>query len=349
MFKTKWPHNQLTLSVLFWTFYFMYEWLSVPAMTSEYVRYFINACVIVPATWLGAYLTVHVFFKAFYLKDKRELFWAFTIATMVIVILGRRYFNYYYTYPLYYPEGNRMPFFALPKLIIEFVNMYLIVALYSLFFFFRTYYEQQKLTQALQKDKIQSELELLKLQVHPHFIFNTLNNIYSFSIQQDPRTPDLIHRLSSFLDHNLYEVKSQVVSLDKEVEYIQNYIELEKIRFGDRLDISLNILSKIDQFYISPMLLLPLVENAFKHGAGKVNDHSWIRIDFSIRNETLTVKIENSCPLQAVDIQPGRYGIGIENVKRRLEILYPGKHEFNVLSEINTFMVILKIQNGASA
>jgi len=341
----KWFNNQYVFATVFWTLYFLYEWLGWASMDGDFYQHFISASVMVPITFLAAMLTIHVYFNKFYLHNKRPWFWLAAIATMLVLLLLRRSFYYYYTYPLYYPEGIQQGFFYLPKLLIDCVNMYLIVGLYSLIYFFRAYYEQQKLTETLQKEKIRSELELLKLQVHPHFIFNTLNNIYSFSLQQKPKTSDLIHRLSSFLDYNLYKAKDNVVPLTKEIAYIEDYIELEKIRFGNKLDISLNVLSKIDEFYISPMLLLPLVENAFKHGAGKLNKDAWIRIDFSRKKEMLTVKIENNCPEEAKN-GANRSGIGIDNVKRRLEILYEGSHNITFFTESGTFLVILKIKNG---
>jgi sensor histidine kinase YesM len=326
--------------------YFLYEWLGNAAVANEYRRYLINAWVIVPVTFLAAVITIHFLFKSFYLKEKKVLFWVLASGTMIMVTLARRTFNYYYTYPLYYPEAlDTTPFLFLPKLVIEAVNIYLIVALYSMFYFFRAYFEQQKLTQALQQDKIQSELALLKLQVHPHFIFNTLNNIYSFSLQNSKKTPDLIYRLSSFLDYNLYDSKSEYVPLTKEMEYISNYIELEKVRFGDRLDVSLNIFDDISKSYISPMLTLPLVENAFKHGAGKTNTVSWIRIDVSAGREWILINIENSCHSRGDNGAGKGSGIGLENVRRRLEILYPGAFTLQVFQESQSYLVKLKLKN----
>lgn len=342
----KWLSNQYVFNAVFWVLYFFYDWLTQAYMSGEYRRHFVSACLFVPTTFIAATLTVHVYFSKYYLKDKKQLFWIASIVTMLILLFIRRLFYYYYTYPQFYPEGNLQPFIYMPKLIVDMVNMYLIVGLYSFIYFFRSYYEQQKLTDTLQKEKIRSELELLKMQVHPHFIFNTLNNIYSFSLQQKPKTPDLIHRLSSFLDYNLYKAKDNMVPLSKEVEYIQNYIELETIRFGNKLDVSLNILSDIDKFYMSPMLLLPLVENAFKHGASKLNQDAWIRMDLSIKQDILTVKIENNCPDDVSKNGVCNNGIGLENVRRRLEILYEGMHDLNILSESGTFLVILKINNG---
>ncbi len=183
------------------------------------------------------------------------------------------------------------------------------------------------------------------MQVHPHFIFNTLNNIYSFSIQQNPATPSLIHGLSTFLDYNLYSARQNTVALETELEYIKNYMELEKIRIANRLDISMNMLTPIHGFYISPMLLLPFVENAFKHGVSQETRESWIRIDVAVRQHKLKLKIENSCPLVEGPNARERSGIGLQNVKRRLEILYGRAHRIDISRGKGTFLAILELPN----
>lgn len=337
--------NDISFNLIFWLAYFIYEWLANATIDNEYRRYFINAAVIVPITWLSAVYTVHILFKKFYLTNKKT-FWIGLVAGIVVFTLARRGFNYFYTYPLYYPEGLlTMPFLFPPKLIIEGVNNYLIVGFYAMFYISRAWYEEQRLAHALKQEKAEAELQMLKSQIHPHFIFNTLNNIYSYAVQKNSRTPDLIHRLSSFLSYNLYDSKLSTIPLSKELEYIDSYIELERIRYGDRLDVSVNIFNPIEGFYISPLLLLPLIENSFKHGfTSSAVDKCWIRVDISRQKDWLTIKIENSAG--AIEkIQHNKNGIGLENVKRRLEIIYPESHEFRCLEEKNAFLTVLKIKN----
>ncbi|MFC3196594.1 sensor histidine kinase [Parapedobacter deserti] len=337
--------SQYSLAVLFWSLYFLYEWIAPASMSDEYARYLLWAVVMVPITMVAGLLIVHVYFKRFYLNDRKKLFWLCVIVTMFVALMLRRSFYYYYTYPVYYPELLVQPFFYLPKIVIDLVNVSLIIALYSLINFIRVYFEQQRLTETLQKENIRSELELLKMQVHPHFIFNTLNNIYSFALQKHPATPNLIHGLSTFLDYNLYTSRQQRVALETELEYIKNYMELEKIRTANRLDISINILTPINGFHVSPMLILPFIENAFKHGVSQETRESWIRVDVSIQQHVLKLKIENSCPVVEDLNVKERSGIGLQNVKRRLEILYNGSHKIDFLKSEGAFLVILELPN----
>lgn len=337
--------SQYSLAVLFWSLYFLYEWIAPASMSDEYSRYLLWAVVMVPTTMVTGLLIVHIYFKRFYLNGRKKLFWLCLVVTMIAALMLRRSFYYYYTYPVYYPELLVQPFFYLPKIVIDLVNVSLIIALYSLINFIRAYFEQQKLNETLQKENIRSELELLKMQVHPHFIFNTLNNIYSFALQKNPATPSLIHGLSTFLDYNLYTSRQHKVALETELEYIKNYMELEKVRTANRLDISMNILTPINGFYISPMLILPFIENAFKHGVSQETKESWIRVDVSVLQSRLKLKIENSCPVIENLNGKERSGIGLQNVKRRLEILYNGSHKVDFSKGKGVFLVVIELPN----
>lgn len=339
-------NSQYSLPIIFWLLYFLYEWLTPASMTYEYSRYFLSAVVMVPTTMITGLLIVHLYFHRLYLAGKKHLFIIGVVVTVLAALLLRRWFYCYHTYPQYYPELLDQPFFYVPKLVIDLVNMGLIITLYSSIYFFRAYFEQQKKNEALQKENIRSELELLKMQVHPHFIFNTLNNIYSFAIQRNPATPDLIHGLSTFLDYNLYAAKQNSVALEAELEYIKNYMELEKIRVANKLDTSINILTPIAGFRISPMLILPFIENAFKHGVSQETMGSWIGIDVAIQQNRLTLAVENSCPMAEDGLEAnGRSGIGLQNVKRRLEILYGSTYRINFSKSRGAFLVKLELPN----
>jgi len=337
--------EDIIFNIVFWFVYFSYEWLAMATVYSEYQKYLVNAAVIVPITAAASLFTVHILFRKFHLQGRRRAFWIGLIFSMVIFVLIRRSFKYFYTYPKYYPEAlETMSFWFLPKLIIVGVNIYLIVGVYTMFYFVKAWYEQQRLAHALQQEKTGAELKLLKSQIQPHFILNTLNNIYSYAVRRNDKAADLIYQLSSFLSYGLYENKESFVPLLREIEVIRSYTELEQVRYGNRLDFSMNLFDNLDQSRITPLLLLPLVENCFKHGSKSSVDHCWIRIDISKTGEWLVVKIENSVSQDTPLEEDTNGGIGLNNVKRRLEIVYPGKHELKIKPEEDTFLVILKIK-----
>jgi sensor histidine kinase YesM len=204
--------------------------------------------------------------------------------------------------------------------------------------FFKLWMLKQRAWLQAEQDKISAELKLLKAQVHPHFLFNTLNNIYSFSLENSPKTPELILKLSSLLSYMLYECKAEEVRLEKELEIMRNYIDLEKERYGKRIDISWNVEGDIHDKFIAPLMLLPFLENAFKHGAAEQLEKSWLSVDIAAKHGILKCKIVNS-KNECVAVHG--HGIGIENVKKRLEFLYPGKHELRLNDEGDFFVVAL--------
>lgn len=203
--------------------------------------------------------------------------------------------------------------------------------------------KQQEWMQA-EKEKVTAELQLLKAQVHPHFLFNTLNNIYSFSLESSPKTPGLILKLSSLLSYMLYECKSDEVLLEKEIEVMRDYIALEKERYGNQIDISVNIEGDTKGKFITPLLLLPFLENAFKHGTSEQLEKPWLSMDITVKQDTLRCKIANS---KNEFVPLSQNGIGIQNVKKRLQFLYPEKHQLKIYDEGEFFVVSLLLQlNG---
>lgn len=334
--------KMLRTNLIFWTCYFLYEWLANAAYDNQYKLHLIAAALYTPVIFAATLFTVFVLVKKYFLPWKKRKFWVGLILSMLVFGIIKRAISYYI---IYLPEWTvSQSFWFPPKIIFEIVSIYLIVALYAMFHFSNAWYEEQQLTQRLQKDKAEAQLELLKSQVQPHFIFNTLNNIYSLSTQNSSKTPDLIYRLSSLLSYMLYDSKQCTIPLAREIEYISNYIELEKIRYGDRLDISMNILTDMQTINIAPFLLLPLVENSFKHGANKALGKCWIRIDVLVNDNWLIIKVENSKPPNG-QVATARNGIGTENVKKRLEYIYPKKYEFKCIDEEQTFLVTLKIKD----
>ncbi|MEO6403940.1 MAG: histidine kinase, partial [Ferruginibacter sp.] len=204
--------------------------------------------------------------------------------------------------------------------------------------------KQKEFLQA-QQEKITAELQLLKAQVHPHFLFNTLNNIYSFSLEGSPKTPELILKLSSLLSYMLYDCKADEVRLEKEVEIMKNYIDLERERYGNTIEISWNVEGDIRDNFISPLLMLPFLENAFKHGASEQIEKPWMGVDISVASDLLKFKITNS---KNEYVPHSSNGIGINNVKKRLEFLYPGKYELKINDEGDFFTVSLMIKLSGS-
>jgi two-component system, LytTR family, sensor kinase len=194
-----------------------------------------------------------------------------------------------------------------------------------------------------ERENLKTELSLLRSQVNPHFMFNVLNNMVALARKQsDLLEPSLI-KLSSLMRYMLYDTAEQSASLEKETEYLQSYIDLQKQRFGKKIAINFTV-NTIDKAYeIEPMLLIPFVENAFKHGTGMITD-AQIDIDLRAENSVLYFTVKNKYDAASQEIKDEAKGIGLANVKRRLELLYANKHELKINNEDNIFSVSLKIK-----
>ena len=204
-------------------------------------------------------------------------------------------------------------------------------------------FRQQELLLKTQREKLAAELEALKAQVHPHFLFNTLNNLYALTRRQAPEAPNVVLRLSNLLSYVLYECNAPEVPLNQEIQFLKNYVALEQLRYGDRLDVSLNFTGDIHGRNIAPLLLIPFLENAFKHGTSEQLDQSWISLNLAVEGHTLTFQLLNSRDPDG-DETHLLGGIGLQNARKRLDLLYPDRHDLRVQADADTFMVTLKLE-----
>lgn len=198
---------------------------------------------------------------------------------------------------------------------------------------------QEKLT-LIQKNN-NAELQLLKAQIHPHFLFNTLNNIYSFALSKSPKAGNLVLKLSDTLRYMITDCEATLVPLEKELKMIEDYIGLEKVRYGDRLNLLVQINGNPENKLIAPLLLIPFLENCFKHGASIMRGQQWINLKIDIKNNLLDFQLSNSKPAQT--ISGNKKGIGLANVQKRLQLLYPGKYFLKTESTNDTFNVHLQV------
>jgi len=196
----------------------------------------------------------------------------------------------------------------------------------------------------LEKEKMATELKYLKAQLNPHFLVNTLNNLYSYVVTGSPKAPDMILHLSSMLEYVLYKSQNKTVLLVEEIEAIHNFIGLEKNRYGDRLHVDFNTAGNLNT-KISPLLLLSLVENVFKHGASGDIETPKIKIDIKVETDTIQCVFWNTKSQYQGELNDAyKEGIGLSNIKRQLDLIYKDKHELMIADETNTFTVNLLLK-----
>ena len=211
----------------------------------------------------------------------------------------------------------------------------------------RLLFRNQQELSTLENEKLKLELNQLKSQLQPHFFFNTINNMYSLSVQNSPKTPLMINDLSGIMRYMLYDTRNEKVLLQQEVEFIKSYISLENLRHDEADIIDFAAQGDIGSIEIEPLLFLPLIENTFKHALHKDIPDKWVKLILAVYDDELVFQTSN--PGRATDnsYDKSRSGIGLMNVRKRLDLLYPGRHELVIHNEADIFTVNLTIHLNA--
>ncbi len=283
----------------------------------------------------------------------RKRYFAFGVLLTLLLILaaaGYQAANYYYFEPTY-PQSYATRFEAFGyQSMFERITDVSLTASKGVFFFsptvllllFQFYRDQQRLSE-INEQKKTAELTALKNQLNPHFLFNTLNNVYALAVKKSDKTPEVISKLSDILDYVLYRCNEDYVPLEKEVELIENYLTLEKIRYGKRVVVT------FDPDYeqgtrIAPLLLLTFVENAFKHGVSQEINRATIDISLRTQGQRIIFCIKNTVPTEVPQDEDTKPAIGLKNVRKQLELLYPNAHRLQLDEAKGTFAVTLDLK-----
>ncbi|MFN4313623.1 MAG: sensor histidine kinase [Chitinophagaceae bacterium] len=353
------PKYRLRRHLYFWLFWWLFQGFLYSFVAAEQVGdYFIR----LPLSFVESfiYLAAHIFL-AYYLIYfviprflLRQRYWSaglLCLAGFLISAAISSFLNIFVIKPIRiwsFPEIYAIPRYS------DGLSFYLslmaglrgsitIGGLAAAIKLMKTLFLKEQRNSELQKQHIASQLRLLQAQVHPHFLFNTLNNIYAETQANAPKAAAMVSGLSALLRFILYESDKPVIELHREIRMIEDYVNLERIRYGNEPDIQFNRPAETGNTVIAPLLLLPFVENAFKHGASQMLDQPWISIQIELDNNRLYMKVMNGKPPR-----PSRRsetsGIGIENVQKRLQFLYPGKHQLQIVAEEDVFIVNLKIE-----
>jgi len=297
-----------------------------------------------PVDIFASYFTAYFLLPVFLLRGKYIRFILFFLISAFAFILLQRVCIFYINLPIFHPEYTDKPPFFDFDYIFTFFNIYAVVGIVTSIRLFKFWLRNQRSTQNLKEEKLEAELKFLKSQIHPHFLFNTLNNLYALTLDKSDQAPEVVMKLSSLLDYMLYEANDPKVSLEKEVKLIEDFLALESIRYGNSLEIDFNLRGSTSGYYIAPMLLLPFVENSFKHGLSKQSSKPWIKIDMLMERGLLHFKVNNSQGRIKKDSKESyTEGIGLANVRRRLELIYQKNYSLKILDKEDYFEIDLFI------
>ncbi|MCX6149084.1 MAG: histidine kinase [Ignavibacteriales bacterium] len=341
--------NRILLHILFWIGYVALFTFQYGYSTKDYLVTLYGYCIYLPVLILAVYSNLYFIIPKYLLEKRYLLFYIFLFISAAIFTLLQRAAAYFIIAPLLYPPQVmasyiKFGFFYPYYLTTQLIAIYSVVIVAAFIKLFKNWLDKERTAQQLSKEKVETELMFLKSQIHPHFLFNVLNAIYALTLKKSDLAPEMVLKLSSLLDYMIYECNTECVPLCKEIKIINDYIELEKIRYGYKVKVQFKITGTTNGIYIAPLILFPLIENCFKHGINNEINNSWIDINMNASEDKLIFMVENSssCTLKN-ETGDGETGIGLNNVKRRLDLLYYNKHQFRIEKKENSFAINLEI------
>ena len=331
------------IHVCFWLFILGFYVIFFGRKNNNYIQTFFFVGLLLPVT-IGATYFLNYFLIPRYLMKERygafilyfiyvligSLFMAMMIAMLTFIVMaGSRAQSMS-------PASFDLIFLLTSLLVVVFLAVAIKMVLH--------WRQSREDYQKLMRDKVETELKFLKLQLNPHFLFNTLNNLYYLTTEKSDKAPGAIMALSQLLDFVIHQTKSEFIALEEEIKLVKNYIELESLRYEDRLELDVLVEGIIDSKRIGPMMLLTLVENAFKHGVMKSVGQNWIHIKVIGGDDKINISISNSFANQP----NGKLGIGLQNLQSQLILLYPDRHTFMIDKSDSVFTVTLELRNSCA-
>ena len=331
-FLTKLINSKWIQHPVFWVLsvYAIGNYFSISSIF-KFIDFFYALLFHIPLVFL-VYVNLRVLIPKLLERGKYAIY-ALSIPLLLVTTFVLHEFTFEILLPIL-PTEFYMVSFTDPGVLFTIFTIYLVTS--SLLKLSKSWY----LLQQVEKEKLNIELNSLKAQVNPHFLFNSLNSIYSQALAKSDQTAETVLELSNLLRYMLYEVGDDLVLVSKEVEMLENYIELQKLRVEDAAHVSFVVNGNLSETKIAPLLVFPLVENAFKHGLKGSSEDAFVKIELNVE-EQITFDVRNNMG-QVDDMEQGKYGgIGLENVKRRLALIYPNRHQLEINTLENEFQVKL--------
>jgi len=336
--------------ITFWFAILVFSTLQSTLFNDYSLHYnFINYLGLIPSQVIAGYvLTYYQIPKYIFKKKYLKFVLSFLVMLFVLAILARLITVYFAEPIIAFTLDQESvweiltdPVYALtvyaPAL---YINPFLFASLNIIVDKIR---ERNKL-ETLEKEKVKAELNFLKAQIHPHFLLNTLNNLYALTLKKADKAPETVIKLSDMLVYTLYKCDEKYVPLKNEIELLQNYISLEQLRYGDNLNIELNENVENKNAKIAPLILLSVVENAFKHGVSGETENAKIKIDIEQKDDSFVFEVFNTkSEIAQKDETEFTKGIGIKNVKKQLDLVYPKSYEFDAVENERDYKVTLKL------
>jgi len=334
----KFLHLRVARHILFWVSYVLFFGFIYGKYDDNYTWYFLESVCMLPFIMTVTYLVIYTYLPSLLKRRKVVLNIFLLSATLFLATLGERIaLRLLNSLPVNFNSLFDVPFFYL------FLETSFMVGCAIAIKLVKEWFGQQQEKHQIEKQNLENELNLLKSQLNPHFLFNAMNNLYTLSLKKSPKTSEGIAIISDLLRLVLYEFNEPETDLGKEVKVIRDFIELEKMRYSGCLDLSFDVAGEIEGYRIAPMLLFTFVENCFKHVGCSNCECPWIRIMIQTNGKKIVFNAENST-VKTVASANNNSGIGLKNVKKRLELLYKDFYHLEVENKNEVFKVALELE-----
>ena len=326
--------SYFTFNVIRWGSYFNDYWYSLKSNLVEF-----------PLHILLVYINIYYLIPKFILKRQQYLQYVLSLSFWLgVVYVLRTGLNYYLVTQNIWPEAEgTQSAFTFNHVVAVVLGELYVVALATAIKLIVDWVSAKRNVDELRRNQLRLELDLLKSQIQPHFFFNTLNNLYALTLEKSDVAPSVVLKLSDIMQYVLYDVKEPAIRLIQEIEYVQNYLDLERLRFGDGIETETKIVGDIESIEVPPLLFLPFIENCFKHGSKKEGKIEVVIGFENVDHRWLHFSVKNSIDEEGTEKVKKKHGIGIKNVERRLELLYSNNFELKSAVEGNYYFVSLKI------
>jgi sensor histidine kinase YesM len=332
---------RIILHALFWAAVLYYNIALLSYSDHDYLKHFTQLLYTLPLEMLAVYFTIYFIIPHLLIKKRYLLFSIVLAVSAAGIILLARYINFIFVYPWVYPESyQKFGYWNFVSIMNNVFGVYSVVSVAAAIKLFKYWFRTQRQKSNLEKQNLESELALLRVQINPHFLFNTLNNIDSLVQSNSEKASNALIKLSDIMRYMLYDADNDFVPLENEIEYIKSYISLQQIRQKSSDYTSMEISCKGDGLLIAPMLLVPFIENAYKHGS-KDYKYPGIVIRISCNQGILSLYVMNY--FDEAGQKDASQGIGLQNVNRRLELIYPGKYQLDIEVKKQIYIANLNI------
>lgn len=337
------PVNHL----IYWvSFVFVESYVFSYQQNFPYVFYLLNLLVHLPVLLLYTYVVIYYLVPQFLLRSRYIRFIAMLVAFSAFAALLKLFISKNIYYALFIPKAlHPHEWYSFDSFLVNLPWIIGPTVLFAMFKYYKDWIRSQDISREAERKRLATELQVLKGQLNPHFLFNTFNNLYSLALSKSDKTAVVIAKMSDMFHYILYECNATEVPVSKELKLIEDYIELEQIRYSDRLSIKFDKKIGNKNYLIPPMLLYSFVENCFKHGSSQDPDLPWIRLSLHVRDNHLTFEATNNIPINYKGANSE--GVGLLNGKRRLELMYPQNHQLIIREENNEFYLKLEITKPA--